>query len=84
MISKITEPGRKYRMAYTGLWCIAGITIVLAVALFILGEPAAAARTGQAGIGALSAIITVYLGGQSYVDRYKGEPEISASEGPVQ
>jgi len=69
-----TDPGRKYRMAYTGLWILTGLTVLAAVGLFVVGEHASAARCVQAGIGSVAGLLAIYIGGQAHVDRHRGEP----------
>jgi len=68
-----TDPGRKYRMAYTGLWILTGLTVTGAIAMLVFGQDVAASRIAQAGIGAVSGLLATYIAGQAHVDRHKGE-----------
>lgn len=69
----VKAPGRKYRMAFTGLLCLAVLTLAATIGLVAIGEAELASKCAQAGMAAIGTTISIYLGGQAYVDRHRGD-----------
>lgn len=70
-----SDPGRKYWLAYTALWILAILTVGGATIMLIKEDLGGAVKVVTIGIGAVSGLCSVYLGGQSWIDRHHGEPK---------
>lgn len=66
---KLSKGGRKFTMAYTALWLLGGLTLVLFLALVIKDQYALASTLGQACVAAISGLLSIYFGSQAYVDK---------------
>ncbi len=66
---KLSQGGRKFTMAYSALWLLGGLTLVLFLALVISHQYSLASTLGQTCIGAISGLLGIYFSSQAYVDK---------------